>query len=375
MYQINKGDNRIKKLKQKSFSELKLRERDHLQEWLANMPEALGEELLIIQKEFDGFDDTRERLDLLAIDKDGQLVIIENKLDDTGRDVVWQALKYASYCTNLKKGQIVDIYQKYLDRFCGGGNATQSICEFLEAQDFEEVVLNSGNEQRLILVAANFRKEVTATSLWLISHNIRVQCFKVTPYAFGEELLLDVQQIIPTPEAEEYMIGMSTKQAEEKSVKTNQRRSHVLRLSYWEQLLERFDALNIELYKNRSPGRDHWLSGASGVSGCGFHLIFNKMEVRVEVWIATASQEYNKAIFDALYTDKLELEDNFGAPLSWERLDDKKSCRIAYSKDFDCYNRENWPEMIDWMAKHIVPLEEAFRAPLNKITQELKNKG
>jgi hypothetical protein len=29
----------------------------------------LGEELLIIQKEFDGFEDTNERLDLLALDK------------------------------------------------------------------------------------------------------------------------------------------------------------------------------------------------------------------------------------------------------------------------------------------------------------------
>lgn len=43
------------------------------------------EELLIIQKEFDGFEDTRERLDLLALDKEGRLVLIENKLDDTGR--------------------------------------------------------------------------------------------------------------------------------------------------------------------------------------------------------------------------------------------------------------------------------------------------
>lgn len=32
--------------------------------------------------------DTRECLDLLALDKDGNLVIIENKLDDSGRDVV-----------------------------------------------------------------------------------------------------------------------------------------------------------------------------------------------------------------------------------------------------------------------------------------------
>lgn len=44
---------------------------------------------MIIQKEFDGFDDTRERLDLLALDKDGNLVIIENKLDWTTVAVMW----------------------------------------------------------------------------------------------------------------------------------------------------------------------------------------------------------------------------------------------------------------------------------------------
>ena len=89
MYKIDKESNRIAPLAEKSFSDLGFTERQHLQEWLAHAPDALGEELLIIQKEFDGFDDTRERLDLLALDKDGNLVIIENKLDDSGRDVVW----------------------------------------------------------------------------------------------------------------------------------------------------------------------------------------------------------------------------------------------------------------------------------------------
>jgi RecB family endonuclease NucS len=101
LFKIDKSSNRISELKSKTFAELGFGERQHLQEWLANQPSALGEELLILQKEFDGFDDTRERLDLLALDKDGRLVIIENKLDDSGRDVVWQALKYASYCTSL----------------------------------------------------------------------------------------------------------------------------------------------------------------------------------------------------------------------------------------------------------------------------------
>lgn len=80
--------------------------------------------MLIIQKEFDGFDGTRERLNLLALDRGGQLVIIENELDDCRRDVVWQGLKYAAYCSSLKKAEIVGIFQQYLDRK-GGGDARQ----------------------------------------------------------------------------------------------------------------------------------------------------------------------------------------------------------------------------------------------------------
>lgn len=93
MYRVDSDSNRVVQLRKVGFSELGFRERNHLQEWIAHQPDVLGEELLIIQKEFDGFDDTRERLDLLALDKQGSLVVIENKLDDSGRDVVWQCLK------------------------------------------------------------------------------------------------------------------------------------------------------------------------------------------------------------------------------------------------------------------------------------------
>ena len=113
MFKVNLSENRLVRLEERRFSDLKLHERDHLQEWLVQTPEALGEDLLIIQKEFDGFEHTRERLDVLALDKEGRLVVVENKLDDSGRDVVWQVLKYAAYCSSLKKAEIVDIYQKY----------------------------------------------------------------------------------------------------------------------------------------------------------------------------------------------------------------------------------------------------------------------
>ena len=182
MFQIDKQNNRIIPIPIKRFNELGFTERHHLQEWLAHQPDALGEELLIIQKEFDGFDDTRERLDLLALDKNGNLVIIENKLDDSGKDVVWQSLKYASYCANLSKYQVIDLFQAYLKKYNSdfATDAQTQICEFLNVPDVEELKLNIGNSQRVILVAANFRKEVTSTALWLIGQGVTIECFKVT---------------------------------------------------------------------------------------------------------------------------------------------------------------------------------------------------
>ena len=55
MFKIDQSSNRISRLQSKSFSELGFSERNHLQEWLAYQPDAFGEELLIIQKEFDGY--------------------------------------------------------------------------------------------------------------------------------------------------------------------------------------------------------------------------------------------------------------------------------------------------------------------------------
>ena len=90
MFQVIRSTNRLARLEQRRFADLEFREREHLQEWIAHAPQSLSEDLLIIRKEFDAWADTRERLDLLALDREGRLVVIENKLDDSGRDVVWQ---------------------------------------------------------------------------------------------------------------------------------------------------------------------------------------------------------------------------------------------------------------------------------------------
>ncbi|GAB1149003.1 MAG: hypothetical protein SwBeaBPW_32940 [Shewanella algae] len=380
MFTVNHQTNRISPVRTKKFSELGFTERKHLQEWLAHEPSALGEELLIIQKEFDGFDDTRERLDLLALDKDGNLVIIENKLDDSGRDVVWQALKYASYCASLTKAQIVEIYQQYLDRYepVTGEvdllNASARICEFLDAPDLDELKLNLGNSQRIMLVAANFRKEVTSTALWLLGQGISIACFKITPYSLGEQLLINIDQIIPTPEAKELMIGINAKEAEEKTTEVVLKNRHTVRREYWEHALEAFQKSSCQLYNNISPSKDHWLSAGSGLSGCPYNLIFLQKELRVELWISRGVTEENKYLFDLLSQSKQDIEHTFGAELEWMRLDEKKSCRIQFSTKADGFNKDTWPQAVAWHLEQMTKLEKALKGPLQKAAEAMKNK-
>ncbi|WP_138517358.1 DUF4268 domain-containing protein [Rhodoferax bucti] len=372
MYRINHGTNRISKLQQVRFADLGFSERNHLQEWLANQPDALGEDLLIIQKEFDGFDDTKERLDLLAIDKAGGLVIIENKLDDSGRNVVWQSLKYASYCSTLSQQKIADIFQRYLDKHQPGQDAKTLICEFLGKEDFDDVVLNPGMDQRIIMVAAEFRKEVTSTVLWLLKHRVLLKCFKATPFQDGNDLFLTVEQLIPLPEAEELMIGISEKEVEEQSLERGQANRHKLRTDFWHQTLEALEQAKVKLYGNVGPSKDHWLNAGAGIGGVHYAMIFNRDEVRVNFVLSRTLKEQNKMLFDVLASRAGEIDQSFGGPLSWRRMDDKKVSIIEYSQTFDGHNRESWPAMIAWLVEHIQRLENTFDTQIPHLRAALR---
>lgn len=368
MYKVNIHLNRVEKIKSSSFQELKFGERNHLQEWIAKQPDIFGEELLIIQKEFDGFDETKERLDLLALDKGGNLVIIENKLDDSGRDVVWQSVKYASYCSALSKTNILEIYQKYLSKQNIQQDAKKNICDFFDKEEFDSVVLNNGFMQRIIMVAANFRKEVTSTVLWLMKHGVNIKCFKATPFKNNDEIYLSVEQIIPLPEAEELMIGIAEKERQETDTELGNVKRENLRKEFWQHTLEFFNKNNLDIYKGVSPSKDHWLNTGAGISGVHYSLIFLKDEIRVEFALDTGSKNSNKSMFDYLFSKKDEIENTFKESLVWRKLEDKKVSLIQFSKSIDADNKENWNEMADWMMKNIQNMKNTF----SKYTGELR---
>jgi len=372
MYRINKTTNDVIKLEQRLFKDLKIKEREHLQEWIAKNPDMLGEELLIIQKEFSGFSDTSERLDLLALDRDGGLVIIENKLDDTGRNVVWQALKYTSYCSTLTTNQIIKMYQDYLDRWGQGEDAKENLLEFLE-RDEEELLLNR-NDQRIIFVSNNFRKEVTSTVLWLLEHDVQIQCFRAIPYSMGEELYLQMEQIIPLPETKEFMIDIKEKEKEEreKSKVVEETETHLVK--FWSLLKQDLHNHNIE-FLERVAAKPYYSTGCWKGSGY-FGFCIGRKHFRVELYF---SNDPEKVIIDAMLKHKTEIENQFDGEIIWERLEGKKASRIRHEMPSSIQDKlegnfsdeKYWDELILWYREAMVKFYNAVYPVWEKVQKEV----
>ena len=203
MYKVDIENKKLLKIPSTKFSSLNLKERFDIQEWIEKSPEILGEELLIISKEL--ILPSGKRLDLLAIDKKGDLVVIELKRDDSGSNVEWQAIKYTSYCSGFSTDEIIEYYAKYLSS--DNDDAHERIEEFIDTE-FEDV----NQKQRIILVSMDFHSEVISSVLWLLEYSIDIECIRLTPHLDGDDLYINPDIIIPLPEARTYIEKKATKQ-------------------------------------------------------------------------------------------------------------------------------------------------------------------
>ena len=361
MYILNPQNKSLIKAQKCTFKSLNLKERQDLQEWIAKEPSSLGEELLIIQKEFNGFADTNERFDLLAIDKKGNLVIIENKLDDSGKDVTWQAIKYASYCSTLIKQQVIDMYQEYL-----GSHevAKERIQDFFDGKDIEDIVINSGNSQRIILVAANFHKEVTSSVLWLQKFKVRIKCVKVTPYKYEDHVMLEFDQIIPIADAEDYQIKMANKEQEESDNSAATPIRYINRKKFWEGFIE-YNKRHNGLYSASTAVTDNWLSrSVSTIKGGTINIVINQDRCRVELYINAGDRDKNKEIFDKLNAHCSEVDSQIKG-IEWQRLDDKVTSRIRVDKPLSYLNEEDIPAIHNFFVTTSKQMMDLF-TPLGK---------
>ena len=370
MFLIDKGSKKATKINDTKFAALGLRERYDIQEWIADNPSMLEEGLLIIQKEFDGWNETKERLDLLALDEDGNIVVIENKLDESGSNMVWQALKYVSYCKNMTKDKICDVYQQYLKKYDLPGDAKENLEEHF-GKDYGSINLNRSN-QRIILVARNFCREVTSTVLWLLDYSIDITCIKLTPYEADGRLIVNPEQILPPKDTKDYQIEAAAKKKEESFTSREAKASNKAIKAFWEKALPILNE-KAPAFKNiNTPSYSPWMATGLGKKGGGVMLqvwIFKTSAV-VEVALSSRDKEYNKNNYNGLLKFRDELDRTFDNKLIWEEKPEQKSSSIYLAGQGENYgwsNEEQWGSIIDHLVDGINKIDKEFRPLMKKI--------
>lgn len=203
-----------------TFSARGIRERDDLQRLLRARIEIVAADVLVIAEEFGDFEGARRRIDLLGLGRDGRIVVIELKRTEDGGHMELQAIRYAAMVSAMTFEQVVDLRSRF------------AVATALPPEDSRAIIADwlSGEETlsddvRIVLVSADFGVEVTTAVLWLTTrHDLDILCVRAVPYELDGRLLLDVQQVIPLPEARDYQIQLRRKEEQTRMATTVDRK-------------------------------------------------------------------------------------------------------------------------------------------------------
>jgi hypothetical protein len=207
-----------------TFVAMGVRERQDIQRLLRAAISTLGEKLLVVSEEFGHWVDARRRIDLLAVDRSGHLVVIELKRDETGGHMELQAIRYAAMVSTMDFEEVADAYADHCARYRQDEvvDARAELVAFIDAGDGEEPTIST--EVRIVLVAADFGREITTTVLWLNGfEGMDIRCVRLVPYDIDGRLFVDVQQVLPLPEAAAYIVHRRRKDVAQERARTDGR--------------------------------------------------------------------------------------------------------------------------------------------------------
>lgn len=211
---------RILPLRRTTFSEMQMQERRDLQRLIRESVGVIAPDTLVIAEEFGEWSESRRRIDLLGIDRDANIVVIELKRTEDGGHMELQALRYAAMVSTMTFDQAVDVFERY-QRQVGKAeiDARSELLEFLgwDEPDHDQFA----QDVKIVLASAEFSRELTTSVLWLIGRDIDIRCVRLQPYDLEGRVLVDVQQIIPLPEAAEYQVQVREKARKEREARTS----------------------------------------------------------------------------------------------------------------------------------------------------------
>ncbi len=160
--------------------------------------------------------------DLTAIDSEGSLVLIEIKRDVNdikGRVEAFefQAIRYAaSYAKIQTPEEIVElVYSTYIEKHKSEYDLGELTPTERARRDLDQFLKNNdalrtfNGKQRILLVASSFDDQTLSAVAWLISNNVDISCFTITPVIIGRQNFLQIDKILPPAALDEFYVGLA----------------------------------------------------------------------------------------------------------------------------------------------------------------------
>jgi hypothetical protein len=205
LYKVHGG--RMRALERVTLAQAGLTERGDLQEWLIDNPEVLGADSMIVTAEFDRWQ-TRagaralDRLDLLALRRDGTVQVAELKRGAAPDTVEMQALKYAAMVSGFSAAELADQHARFRT------NRGEPLTE----DDALEVLLRYAPDLQdegpripeVVLVVESFPPVVLTTVVFLHEQlELPMRLVTIGAYRFADgELVVRATQLYPIDEVD-----------------------------------------------------------------------------------------------------------------------------------------------------------------------------
>jgi hypothetical protein len=142
---------------------------------------------------------------------------------------------------------------------------------------------------------------------------------------------------------------------------------HLVRKEFWAQLLSKSKS-KTKLFARKTPGIEAYLNISGGRRGLYFSFDITYESARIELYIDNGDGTWNKSVFDSFLKNKSKIEEVFGEPLVWDRLENNRASAIRFLFDqYGLKDKDQWPEIQDQMIDAMIRLEKAFRPYINKI--------
>ncbi len=332
-----------------------------LQRLLRQDISVLSPDLKVLAQDYGTWEDSSLRIDLLCLDKEANLVIVQIQPAADPAYIDLLAIRCAAMISAMTLDDAVAAAER--DPITAAAPQQEIRTDILDFLDW-----NTPDEAefapavRIILASSDFSKELTRSVIWLNEQGLDVRCIRLRPHKLSDNrVLLNVEQILPLPEADFYQSNVTKlSQLEKLRVSGQQQRRRRFMGELWQTGLK-----ITRLHENQRPTMQYSSISIPLRAGISLNYIIRKADSRVELQLQRG--ERTEALFHYLQSHRAEIEQAYGRPLHWRERRERRILRLQEIIEGGFLSpEESWPSIHEKLVDAMIRLDKAMRPLLQQ---------